>query len=89
MGNLTIKHNKNPREEEIWLGSDYGSGICLRVGRTGIYAYGYYDSCVGIEGGFVSWDEIEQFRDMANMKYKDVVELKWYQDVDPRPMPKE
>lgn len=38
------------------------SGVDLRAFPNGIYLGGWYDSFVGIEGGFVSWDDLEALR---------------------------
>lgn len=37
-------------------------GIDLVVTRAGIEVSGHYDSIVGLEGGSLSWDELEQIR---------------------------
>ena len=48
---------------QIDLGRDWGfSGIDILVTRKGIEFGGYYDSFVGIEGGFIPWQDFDEAR---------------------------
>lgn len=68
-----VKHHLSPRMAEVHLGNSMYSGVTMLVRRDGIDVYGYYDGTVGIEGGFLSWEEIEHLRRCVNMKYKDLM----------------
>ena len=49
------------REESIRFGHEF-SGIDFTVTRRGIEVDGFYDSFVGIEGGFIPWEEVDRMR---------------------------
>lgn len=38
------------------------SGVDARIFPDGVYISGWYDSMVGIEGGFITWEELEEIR---------------------------
>ena len=38
------------------------SGVDLRAAVNGVWISGWYDSCVGIEGGFISWEQLDTLR---------------------------
>jgi len=37
-------------------------GLTLTLSRRGLELTGFYDSCVGIEGGFLTWEEFDRLR---------------------------
>ena len=39
-----------------------GSGIDLRIISRGIVIGGWYDDMVGLEGGLVTWDQLDELR---------------------------
>ena len=58
-----------PRATTIEFGTSH-DGISLGVSEKGIEVWGWFDGIVGIEGGFLSWDEIQKLRDRACKKKK-------------------
>lgn len=61
------------RRERVFQFRPHGSereGIDLVITRAGIEVSGHYDSIVGLEGGSLSWDELEQVRHELNTKGK-------------------
>jgi hypothetical protein len=42
-------------------------GIGITLSRKGIEVWGWFDSIVGIEGGFVSWNKIKEDCEIENM----------------------
>ena len=51
------------KQETVTFAPDYAhSGIELRFTRKHIYVFGWYDSCVGLEGGILTWDELDAIR---------------------------
>lgn len=44
-----------------WSVGEY-SGVDLTSSSNGIWIAGWYDSFVGIEGGFISWEELDTIR---------------------------
>lgn len=67
--NLCVTSKARPRVEtryEYGIRSgwddDRRSGIDLVFTRKGIEVGGFYDSMVGIEGGFIPWTEVDGIR---------------------------
>lgn len=38
------------------------SGVDVRAYKNGLYVGGWYDSFVGIEGGFITWEQLDELR---------------------------
>ena len=45
---------------------DRRSGIDLTLTRRGIEVGGFYDSMVGLQGGFISWEDVDKHRARLN-----------------------
>lgn len=43
-------------------------GVDIRAYPDGIYVSGWYDSMVGIEGGFVTWEQLDALRKKARRR---------------------
>jgi hypothetical protein len=70
MADREVIHIPNPRATRINYGG-YHSGIMLELTRTGVEVWGYYDGCVGIEGGFITWEDFDLLRAAARLPLKD------------------
>lgn len=46
----------------IEFGEGRFSGIDLTFSKHGVDISGFYDSMVGLEGGFIPWDELETIK---------------------------
>lgn len=75
MTDRQIIHTPNPRATRINYGG-YHSGIMLELTRTGLEVWGYYDGCVGVEGGFIPfcqkvltkhWPEVPKYGDITKL----------------------
>jgi hypothetical protein len=71
----SITHEQTPRATLVRLGLDYGTGIKLRITRRGVEVWGFYDGCVGIEGGFISWEDFDLYRALARLPLKEAKAL--------------
>lgn len=45
-----------------------GSGVDIRSYPDGLYISGWYDTYVGIEGMFVTWEELDALRKKARRR---------------------
>lgn len=70
MADRQVIHLPNPRATRINYGG-YHSGIMLELTRTGVEVWGYYDTIVGIKGGFIPWEEFDHFRRCAELALKE------------------
>lgn len=43
-------------------------GIGIRAVGNGLHIWGWYDSIVGMEGGFVTWDQLDELRKKAKRR---------------------
>ena len=50
------------RKEAIVKLGDAGSGVQLTITRKGVEVFGWYDHIVGIEGGYLPWEQFDQLR---------------------------
>ena len=59
---------------DVYIGE--GDGIDVRAYPDGLRITGFFDSFVGIEGGFLTWAEIEALRTKARRRipYRQVLE---------------
>lgn len=55
------------KEKTVKFGSDR-EGITLTVTRQGLEVHGVFDSCAGIEGGAITWQELERMRRAVEAK---------------------
>lgn len=53
---------------DIYLTEYDREGVDLRAYPDGLYIGGWYDSMVGIEGGLVTWEQIEELRRKARRR---------------------
>lgn len=53
-----------------WYSNDQSnsSGVDARAYPDGLFIAGWYDSFVGIQGGFLTWDEIDALRKKAKRR---------------------
>jgi hypothetical protein len=70
MSEYTVDHKKNPRETELYPAEGRHSAVRLSLTRHGVVVDGYYDSFVGIEGFFVSWEEFDKLRAQTLLPFK-------------------
>ena len=54
--------------EDIDIGQS--DGVSLRFYPDGIHVTGWYDGCVGIEGGFVPWKTIDEWRKKEKRRHR-------------------
>ena len=62
---IHLKEKRGGRYEIIVTTNDYApesSDVQLTFTRRGVEITGHYDHFVGIESGFLSWEEIERIR---------------------------
>lgn len=62
----TPSRNTRNRMHDISVGGREGVG--LRAYPDGVYLSGWYDSFVGIEGGFVTWEQLDELRRKAKRR---------------------
>lgn len=55
-----------PRKEEVYEFGGRSDGVRLVLTRRGIEVSGHYDSIVGIEGGSISWADLDAARAKVN-----------------------
>lgn len=65
---VTVRNERNPRGVRIDAGSEF-SGIDITARRDGVYVSGFYDSMVGLDGLFLTWDDITRLRVLALMTH--------------------
>ena len=57
------------KQTQDWYSGSYRSGVDARFYPDGIAIGGWYDSMVGIEAGFITWAEIDEWRKKARRRH--------------------
>lgn len=61
---LDIRQKRRPFvETEIYRDDSRRSGVQLRLSRAGVEVSGWYDTYVGIDSLFISWQDFDRLRE--------------------------